>query len=320
MEKVPQAGFEIVGLDIVGFNRSNLLANLSLPGKLLKSRNAARKIIDRFKPDVIVGVGGYASYPMLSAGQAARIPTLIQEQNSYAGKSNKMLANRAKAICVAYDNMSRFFPASAILFTGNPVRELITGMNGNSNDCKLKFGLQPGKKTILVVGGSQGAKSINEAVSACLEKWVADGLQIIWQTGKAYFETAAGSAVKYQNSVFVKDFITGMDDAYTAADIVVSRAGALAIAELCIAARPVIFVPYPFAAENHQWSNAQALVDKGAALIINDNEINDKLYNTVSALANNAQQMTAMSQELGKMAIRDADERIANKIFEIAGK
>lgn len=320
MEKVPQEGFQIVGLDIAGFNRSNMLKNILLPFKLLKSAWHARSIIKSFQPDVVIGVGGYASFPMLHAAQRMGIATLIQEQNSFAGKSNKILAKQAKVICVAYNNMDAFFPKDKIKITGNPVRSVIAQSNCSQSEAIAFFNLDEKKKTILVVGGSLGAASINKAIDEHLDKLVDTETQIIWQTGKPYFDKATASAQKYGASVKVFDFIRAMDKAYAAADIVVSRAGALAIAELCIAAKPVIFVPYPFAAEDHQTSNAQSLVDQKAALMIKDEKASSDLYPLLSELKKDEQRQKEMSDELRRIAIKDADERIAQYVLDLAIK
>jgi UDP-N-acetylglucosamine--N-acetylmuramyl-(pentapeptide) pyrophosphoryl-undecaprenol N-acetylglucosamine transferase len=318
MEKIPQEGFKIVGLDIAGFNRSNLLKNLSLPFKILKSHLKAKNIIKDFKPDVVIGVGGFASFPVMNAAQGANIPTLIQEQNSYAGKSNKILGKKAKAICVAYEHMEKFFPAEKIFLTGNPVRKNISGSSITREEGQQWLGLNPDKKTILVVGGSLGAKAINEAIDAGLEEITAEGVQLIWQTGKLYYEQAKERTKAFKDKVRVFEFIREMDYAYAAADMVVSRAGALAIAELCIAAKPVIFVPYPFAAEDHQTSNAMALVEHNAASMVKDNEAKAELAKKIRSLLHDASMQELMSQNLERMAIKDADERIAKKIIEIA--
>lgn len=318
MEKVPQEGFEIIGLDIVGFNRSNMFKNILLPYKLLKTRMESRNIIKQFRPGAIVGVGGFASFPVLHAGQGMNIPTLIQEQNSFAGKSNKILGRRAMAICVAYQNMGRFFPKDKIILTGNPVRKSISEMDKTKEEGIAKFGLANNEKTILVVGGSLGAKSINESIDKSLDELMKEDVQVIWQTGKPYYEQAKNRSAVYSSRVKVFDFIREMDYAYSAADIVVSRAGALAIAELCIAGKPVIFVPYPYAAEDHQTSNAMALVERNAALLVKDNEAKTELIIKLkNVLHDNAMQAT-MSQNLRSLAIKDADERIANKVIEIA--
>lgn len=318
MEKVPQEGFEIIGLDIVGFNRSNLLKNISLPFKLLQTRIESRDIIRKFKPSAIIGVGGFASFPVLYAGQGMGIPTLIQEQNSYAGKSNKILGRRAKAICVAYEQMDRFFPKEKIVVTGNPVRKSISEMNRTSAEGKAWFGVDGARKTVLVIGGSLGAKSINESIHAELDEILKEDVNVIWQTGKHYFEQVKSYAANYGNRVRVFDFIREMDYAYAAADVVVSRAGALAIAELCIAGKPVIFVPYPHAAEDHQTSNAKALVKHNAAMLVRDSEAKTELVKLLKIVLNDNALQEAMSANLKAMAIKDADERIANKVFEIA--
>ncbi len=318
MEKVPQEGFEIIGLDIVGFNRNNLIKNISLPFKLLQTRIESRDIIRKFKPSAIIGVGGFASFPVLYAGQGMGIPTLIQEQNSYAGKSNKILGRRAKAICVAYEQMDRFFPKEKIVVTGNPVRKSISEMNRTSAEGKAWFGVDGARKTVLVIGGSLGAKSINESIYAELDEILKEDVNVIWQTGKHYFEQVKSYAANYGNRVRVFDFIREMDYAYAAADVVVSRAGALAIAELCIAGKPVIFVPYPHAAEDHQTSNAKALVKHNAAMLVRDSEAKTELVKLLKTVLNDSALQEAMSANLKAMAIKDADERIANKVFEIA--
>jgi UDP-N-acetylglucosamine--N-acetylmuramyl-(pentapeptide) pyrophosphoryl-undecaprenol N-acetylglucosamine transferase len=319
MEKVPKEGFKIIGLDIAGYNRTHLWKNISLPFKLLKSRIEARRIIREFKPDAMMGVGGFASFPMLSAGQGMGIPTLIQEQNSFAGKSNKILGKRANAICVAYPAMQRFFPKDKVMLTGNPVRKSISSMTLTSAEGKDWFGLNAGLTTVLVIGGSLGAKSVNDAVDEGLEDILKEGVQVIWQSGKPYFEQAQKRTASLQ-SVKVFDFIKEMDYAYAAADIVISRAGALAIAELCIAGKPVIFVPYPFAAEDHQTSNAMALVTNNAALLVKDDLVKTLLVTTLKTLLQDKALQNKMSGNLKAMAITDADERIARKVMEIAGK
>ena len=320
MEKVPQEGFEIVGLDIAGFNRSNILKNITLPFKLLKSRMQAADILRRFVPDVVVGVGGYASFPMLNAAQSLGIPTLVQEQNSFAGKSNKILGRSARAICVAYEGMEKFFPADKLVLTGNPVRKAISDMGRTAEEGRQYFGLKRDLKTVLVVGGSLGAKLINESVDAHLAELLGDDVQLIWQTGKPYHQQAVASAAKYGDRVKVQEFIKEMDYAYAAADVVISRAGALAIAELCIAGKPVIFVPYPFAAEDHQASNALALVQHNAAMLVKDSEAQAELIKKARTLLHDDKMQELMSANLLAMAIKNADERIAEKVMEIAGR
>jgi UDP-N-acetylglucosamine--N-acetylmuramyl-(pentapeptide) pyrophosphoryl-undecaprenol N-acetylglucosamine transferase len=318
MEKVPQEGFRIIGLPIAGFNRSHFWKNLSLPFKLLKSAIRARQIILEFKPNVVVGVGGYASFPVLNAAQSFSIPTLIQEQNSFAGKSNKMLAKNAKAVCVAYEGMDQFFPKERIIHTGNPVRKTIAASAITRESGQLEFGVSGNSKTILVVGGSLGAKSVNEAIGASLTQILSEDMNIIWQTGTPYYETAQQQSAAFGDRVKVYDFIRKMDYAYAAADIVISRAGALAIAELCIAAKPVIFVPYPFAAEDHQTSNAISLVKHNAAQIVRDADVQQQLIPKLKALIHDQATQAIMQQALKELAITDADERIAQKVIDLA--
>lgn len=318
MEKVPHEGFRIVGLDIAGFNRSNIFKNITLPFKLIKSYMQAKSILRDFKPDVVVGVGGYASFPMLNAAQGMHIPTVIQEQNSFAGKSNKVLAKKANAICVAYENMERFFPKEKIIITGNPVRKNISQLSITREEGQVWLGMDPQKTTILIIGGSLGAKSINEAIDSHLEEIIAEGVQVAWQTGKPYYEQAKQRAAAFAGKVKVFEFIREMDYAYAAADIVISRAGALAIAELCIAAKPVIFVPYPYATEDHQTSNAVALVERNAAMMVKDNDAKQELIIKLKHLLHDTAMQDIMSQNLKALAIKDADERIAKRVIELA--
>lgn len=318
MEKVPQEGFEIVGLPITGFNRSHLLKNLSLPFKVLRSALRARRLIQRFRPDVVVGVGGYVSFPVLNAAQGMHIPTLIQEQNSYAGKSNKILAKKVAAVCVAYEGMEQFFPKEKILLTGNPVRKAIAHSAITNEEGRMAFGIENAGKVVLVVGGSLGAKSVNEAIGAGLNNILAEGVHLIWQTGKLYFDIAEQQAAAFGNHVKVYDFIQQMDYAYAAADIVISRAGALAIAELCIAAKPVIFVPYPHAAEDHQTSNAMSLVQHNAAQLVRDSDARSALIPKLNSLLHDEATQSVMRDALSRLAIRDADERIAQEVISLA--
>ena len=318
MEKVPLEGFEIIGLDIAGFNRSNLLKNIMLPYKLLKSRVEARRILKSFNPGVVVGVGGYASFPMLQAAQGMNIPTLIQEQNSFAGKANKILGRKAKAICVAYQHMEKFFPKDKIIFTGNPVRVEIAEMRAGTEEAKAMFGLKAGVKTILVVGGSLGARAVNEGIDAGLDTLMKENVQLIWQTGNLYYEKAKQRASAYESRVTVINFIREMAYGYAVADLVISRAGALAIAELCIAGKPAIFVPLPTAAEDHQTSNAMALVKRNAAVIVKNEAAKTELVQKAIELLKDDKVMTGMAGNIKAMAITDADVRIAKKIMEIA--
>jgi UDP-N-acetylglucosamine--N-acetylmuramyl-(pentapeptide) pyrophosphoryl-undecaprenol N-acetylglucosamine transferase len=316
MEKIPEAGFEIKGIDIAGFNRSSLIKNIGLPVKLLKSFYQVKKIFQDFKPDAVLGVGGYSSYPVLKYGQVKNIPTFIHESNSFAGKSNILLGKKATKVFVATDGMEKFFPAKSIMITGNPVRPSINSVESiNKNDALQFFGLTSEKKTLLAVGGSLGAKSINEAIAKGFDELSKSGLQLIWQTGKPYAakgkEQAAG-----MSSVWVNDFITRMENAYAAADIVVSRAGAIAIAELCIVKKPVVFVPYPYAAEDHQTMNAKNLVDKHAAVMVRDNEASEKLVNEIIKLLNNESKQNELRNNISKYAVADADRRIATEIMK----
>lgn len=318
MEKVPQEGFKIVGLPIAGFNRTHLWKNLSLPFKLLNSLSKAKRVIEEFRPNAVVGVGGYASFPVLRAAQKKGIPTLIQEQNSFAGKSNKILGSKARAICVAYEGMDKFFPSNKILLTGNPVRKSISQSVVSKQEARNALGIDQDSKLVLIVGGSLGARSVNEAIGAGLDRLMAEGVNLLWQTGKPYIETARAQAAPYGGRIQVTEFIRQMDFAYAAADVVVSRAGALAIAELCIAAKPVIFVPYPFAAEDHQTSNAMALVKHNAAQMVANDDAASQLVSKLINLLNNKTEQEQMRQELQRLAIHDADERIARELIAMA--
>jgi UDP-N-acetylglucosamine--N-acetylmuramyl-(pentapeptide) pyrophosphoryl-undecaprenol N-acetylglucosamine transferase len=319
MEKVPQAGYKIAGLDIAGFNRSSLIKNIGLPFKIIKSYFQARKIMSEFKPDLVVGVGGYASFPMLQLAQQRNIPTVIQEQNSFAGKTNMILGKKAKRICVAYEGMEKFFPKEKIVITGNPVRAAISQSAITQSEGLRFFGLDEDKKTLLVVGGSLGAKSINEAIDAKLDELLNAGLQLIWQTGKPY-AAKAKQRVQDKTGVWANDFIAQMENAYAAADIVISRAGAIAIAELCVMKKPVVFVPFPFAAEDHQTVNAMSLVNKNAALIVKDDKVMEKLITTVLELAKNEEKQNELKKNIGELRITDADTRITDEIMKILQK
>ncbi len=315
MEKVPQAGYRIEGLDIAGFNRSSLIRNIGLPYKLIRSFLQVRRIISRFKPDAVIGVGGYSSFPVLRVAQARGIPTFIHESNSFAGKSNMMLGRKATKVFVVGDGMERFFPAEKLVVTGNPVRKSIAAANILKSDAIRFFGLDENRKTILAVGGSLGARSINEAIATHIEEFERNNLQLIWQTGKT---TAAEYIAKGKGrpNIWVSDFISDMEKAYAAADIVISRAGAMAVAELCVAKKPVVFVPYPHAAEDHQTVNAEHLVSKQAALLVKDNEATDKLIATVMALAINDQLQTELKINISSLAVTNADEVIAKEILK----
>jgi len=315
MEKVPEAGYKIEGIDIAGFNRSSLIKNIGLPFKLIKSFIQVKGIVNQFKPDAVIGVGGYSSFPVLRFAQAKRIPSFIHESNSFAGKSNMLLGKKATKIFVAIDGMEKFFPANKLMITGNPVRAAIVQNTTSKTEAIKFFSLNEMKKTVLVVGGSLGAKSINEAIDMHLDEFLKAGLQIIWQTGKPYAATAK-KRCEGKNSVWVNEFITQMENAYGAADIVVSRSGAMTVAELCVAKKPVIFVPYPFAAEDHQTVNAKRLVEKNAAMMIKDSEVKEKLLQTIIDLANNETKQNEMKVNISKLAVVNADERVADEVLK----
>ncbi|MEO6314450.1 MAG: undecaprenyldiphospho-muramoylpentapeptide beta-N-acetylglucosaminyltransferase [Chitinophagaceae bacterium] len=319
MEKVPQAGYPIKGIDIAGFNRSSLISNIGLPFKLLKSYFQVRTIVADFMPDAVIGVGGYSSFPVLRFAQSKGIPAFIHESNSFAGKSNKLLGVRANKIFVASDGMEKFFPAGKIMITGNPVRSSIANNAVTRNEASAFFGLAAGKKTILVTGGSLGAKGINEAIGLHIAEFEKNDVQLIWQTGRPYAATAKDQAAGKTN-VWVNDFIAKMEMAYAAADAVVSRSGAMSIAELCVVKKPVVFVPYPFAAEDHQTANAQNLVNKQAGLLVKDNEAKDKLVETIIGLVKNEEQQRTLEANIAKLAVTDAGKRIATEILHTIEK
>ncbi len=315
MEKVPQAGYRIEGLDIAGFNRQSLLKNISLPLKLIKSFWQVRKIIDSFKPAAVIGVGGYSTFPVLRYAQSKGIPTFIHESNSFAGKSNIMLGKKATKIFVATDGMERFFPKEKLMITGNPVRRSIVE-SGISRAEGLKFfGMNENQTTILAIGGSLGARSINEALAAQIEKFAENKLQLIWQTGKTTAATFKKTG-EGKSNIWVDDFIKEMEMAYAAADIVISRAGAMSVTELCVVGKPAVFVPFPFAAEDHQTANAMALVNKQAALIVKDSEAKEKLVNTVINLSKNESLQKTLKANIRSLAICHADETIAQEILK----
>jgi UDP-N-acetylglucosamine--N-acetylmuramyl-(pentapeptide) pyrophosphoryl-undecaprenol N-acetylglucosamine transferase len=316
MEKVPQAGYEIKGLDIAGFNRSSLIKNIGLPFKLIKSFFQVRTIINQFQPDAVIGVGGYSSFPVLRFAQSKGIPTFIHESNSFAGKSNILLGKKATKVFVASDGMEKFFPADKLMITGNPVRAAISQSTVTKEQAVQLFGLDAVKKTVLVVGGSLGAKSINEAIDAGIDEFEKNNLQLIWQTGKPY--AAQGKArASGKSNVWVNDFITQMEYAYAAADVVISRAGAMAIAEICLVAKPAVFVPFPFAAEDHQTVNAQHLVSKQAGLMVKDNEAKEKLVSTIISLAKDEVKQNELKQNIKQLGVADADVVVANEILKV---
>lgn len=316
MEKVPAAGYKIVGLPVAGFQRRLTLKNLSFPLKLFNSLQRAKKIIRDFKPDVVVGVGGYASGPVLRIASRSGIPTLLQEQNSYPGVTNRILAKRAKKICVAYENMERFFDADKILITGNPVRNnLLTGIS--KSEVAQFWGLDETKKTILVIGGSLGARSINNGILAGIKELPED-CQLIWQTGKFYFEEMKSNLPDNLSSrVIVTDFIARMDMAFAFSDVVVSRAGASSISELALLAKPCLFVPSPNVSEDHQTKNAMALVVKKAAHLLKDADV-DHLISEASKLASDETECKSLSENIKVMAKPNAAEDIAKEVINLA--
>ncbi len=321
MQRVPAAGYEIKGLPIAGFNRKNLLKNIPVLFKIMKSRSMARQIIRDFRPQVAVGVGGYASAPTLNVAENMGIPTLLQEQNSYAGVTNKLLAKKARKICVAYEGMERFFPADKILFTGNPVRQNLLDCKVTKEDAVRSFGLVPGKQTILIVGGSLGARTLNDSILGNLPLVKQQSkVQFIWQTGKYYSEEIKAELARRgcPENLKVMDFISDMSQAYAAADLVISRAGAGSISEFCLLGKPVILVPSPNVAEDHQTKNALALVQKNAALYIADADARrtllPKAINTVSDL----EKLESLSRNVIALARPNAASDIADEVIKLA--
>ena len=322
MEKVPAAGYPIVGLPVSGFDRSNKLNNIKVIGKLLKSLRLASKTIREFKPDIAIGVGGYASGPTLWMAGRQGIPTLIQEQNSYAGVTNKLLARSARKICVAYEGMEKFFPYEKLIVTGNPVRSDLEEALTKKEEAIRFFGLDPNRKTILVVGGSLGARTINQSIIAGLDAlYTLEDVQVIWQTGKNYNEEALKHLKAYHGiPVWCSDFITRMDYAYAAADLVISRAGAGSISELCLLRKPVILVPSPNVAEDHQTKNALALVVKNAALMIPDAEARERLIPTALEVVRDEKQLAMLGKNIELLAQHRSAERIVDEIVNIIDK
>jgi UDP-N-acetylglucosamine--N-acetylmuramyl-(pentapeptide) pyrophosphoryl-undecaprenol N-acetylglucosamine transferase len=321
MEKIPAAGYRIIGLPVAGLYRSLTLKNIKVLIRLIKSLRLAKKVIREFNPDVVVGVGGYASGPVLRQAGRMKIPTLIQEQNSYAGVTNKLLAKKASVICVAYDGMEKYFPAEKIIKTGNPVRQNFDNLKSIKEEALNFFNLRKKFPVILVLGGSLGAGSINSSLSANLSKLKDSDCQWLWQTGKHYFENVkAMVSVSFSENISVHGFINRMDLAFAAADIIVSRAGAGTISELCLVGKPVILIPSPNVAEDHQTKNARALSDKGAAVLIRDNEAIKQLVDEVITLVSDATRRELLSENILKMADRDADIRIAEEILKLAEK
>lgn len=317
MEKVPAAGYKIVGLPVAGFDRKRLWRNVGVLIKLAKSVRRAKKVVREFCPDVVVGVGGYASGPVLKVAQQLGIPTLLQEQNSYAGVTNKMLAKKADKICVAYKGMDRFFPGDKITLTGNPVRREITAAGKDRKAGLASFGLSADRPTVLVVGGSLGARTLNESLLPRLDDFEKAGVQLIWQTGKN-FGTRGKDAAKGRAGIVVSDFITNMADAYQAADLVVSRAGACAISEIELLGKPSVLVPSPNVAEDHQTKNAQALERERAAILIPDAEARRRLVDTMLCTLNDKPLLQEMGCNAAALALRESDSVIAAEAIALS--
>lgn len=318
MEKVPAAGFNIEGLWISGFNRSLSVSNLMFPFKLISSMLKAGKIVKKFKPDVAIGTGGFASGPTLRVASQKGVPCVIQEQNSFPGVTNRILSGKAKRICVAYEGMDKFFPADKVLYTGNPVRKEVVEIAGKRAEAEKFFGLDAHKKTLLIVGGSLGAQSVNNAILANLQALVDLGIQMVWQTGKTSYKEINEAAKPFQNKgVHVKEFIFKMDLGYAAADMVISRAGAIAVSELELVGKPTILVPFPYAAEDHQTKNAMSLVDKGAAILVKDADVNPGLLKAVEKLVNDSATVNSLTENIKKMGMPDAANQIAKEVLSL---
>ena len=318
MEKVPAAGYKIIGVPIAGLQRRFTLQNLKLPFLIIRSLLATRKIINEFKPDVAVGTGGYASGPLLKAAASKGIPFVLQEQNSYAGITNKILSKNASKICVAYEGMDKFFPKDKILLTGNPVRQDLSKPGDLRAEGEKYFGLQFGVKTILVIGGSLGARTINEAILADVEKFAAAGVQVVWQTGKVYYPKIKEQLEQQKpKGIFAHEFITRMDLAYAAADLVISRAGASSVSELCNLGKASVLVPSPNVAEDHQTKNALALVNKQAAVFVKDVEAANQLADTAIAQLQNDTALQSLRKNALSMAYPNAAQQIANEVLKL---
>ena len=321
MERVPAAGFSIVGLPVAGFHRGEIWRNLLFLPKLMASMWKARKVVQSFKPDCVIGVGGYASGPVLKVATQMGIPTLLQEQNSYAGVTNKLLGKKASKICVAYQNMERFFPEEKLVFTGNPIRKGLEGIENKSVESFRFFGLDPGMPVILVVGGSLGARALNNGIKAKIELIRTSGVQFLWQTGKIYYgELKNELESNPAGNIHLLEFIQRMDLAYGVADLVISRAGAGSISELCMVGKPAILVPSPNVAEDHQTANAKALADRNAAVLIKDSEVNDRLVEEALMLVKDKTRLSVLSENIKKMATPNATKDIVDVIASLIDK
>lgn len=318
MEKVPKAGYKIEGLPIRGLQRKLTLKNFAVPFKLLASLMKAKRIIKSFKPDIAIGVGGYASAATIRVAARQKVPTLIQEQNSYPGITNKILSKKAKTICVAYDNLDRFFPKEKIVKTGNPVRAEVAQIEGKRAQAFEHYGLDPNKKTILVIGGSLGARTLNESLKKDVQKIIDQDVQLIWQCGKFYHEQLKIFIDELNSeNIYFSDFLFEMDLAYAAADAIISRAGAISVSELCLIGKPVVLVPSPNVSEDHQTKNAMALVDVDAAVLIKDVEAREKLVTTIIEMMQNETQCKSLSANIKKLGIPDAADRILKEIEKL---
>ena len=318
MERVPAAGYEIVGLPVAGFDRKRLWRNVKVLWKLMKSMRMARRVLRDFQPDIAVGVGGYASGPMLKEAQKRGIPTLIQEQNSYAGVTNKLLAANADRICVAYDGMERFFPGEKIIKTGNPVRKDVVSSKLSQEDAKRELGFNPNRPLVVVVGGSLGARTINDSMKLAVRDMLKSGASVLWQTGKLYADECQKAIADINNeNLIATAFVGRMDLVYRGADLVVSRAGASTISEIQLAGVPAVLVPSPNVAEDHQRKNAEALAQRGAAVMILDRECAEKLPRVVTEMLRDPKKREELGANARKMALENADEKIVDEILKI---
>lgn len=316
MRKVPEAGFPIVGLWISGLQRSLTLKNLLFPVKILVSLIKSNSLIKKFKPDAVIGVGGYASGPLLFVASSKGVPTIIQEQNSYAGLTNKWLSKKVDGICVAYPEMERYFPKEKLILTGNPVREDLVIPDSRRKEAFSQFDLNPKKKTLLVIGGSLGARTINESIQGGIEQLIKEDIQVIWQTGEYYFENIKSEVAPHEN-LRIMPFLKEMHFGYAVADLVISRAGALSIAELMLTGKPCILVPSPNVAEDHQTKNAMALVNQEAALLVRDSESREILISTAIKVVKDDSKRMDLSKRIHGMALKDASERIAKEVMKL---